>query len=69
MAYGPSPRFCSASYMALLVLAVKDKPGIVAAVVGGRVAAAAIGLPYHLGLLVGTVAGTSAGIVSERWFE
>jgi predicted branched-subunit amino acid permease len=57
------------TFMALLVLAVKDKPGLVAAVVGGSAAVAAIGLPYHLGLLVGTVAGISAGIVSERWFE
>ncbi len=57
------------TFMALLVLAVKDRPGLVAAVVGGSAAVAAIGLPYHLGLLVGTVAGISAGIVSERWFE
>jgi predicted branched-subunit amino acid permease len=57
------------TFMALLVLAVKDKPGLVAAVVGGGVAVATIGLPYHLGLLVGTVSGISAGIVSERWFE
>jgi predicted branched-subunit amino acid permease len=57
------------TFMALLVLAVKDKPGLVAAVVGGSVAVAAIDLPYHLGLPVGTVAGISAGIVSERWFE
>jgi len=57
------------TFMALLVLAVKDKPGLVAAVVGGSVAVATIGLPYHLGLLVGTVSGISAGIMSERWFE
>ena len=57
------------TFMALLVLAVKDKPGLVAAVVGGSVAVATIGLPFHLGLLVGTVSGISAGIVSERWFE
>jgi len=57
------------TFIALLVLAVKDKPGLVAAVVGGGVAVATIGLPYHLGLLVGTVSGIGAGIVSERWFE
>lgn len=57
------------TFMALLVLAVKDKPGLVAAVVGGSVAVATIGLPYHLGLLVGTASGISAGMVSERWFK
>ncbi len=57
------------TFMALLVLAVKDKPGLIAAVIGGSVAVATIGLPYHLGLLVGTVSGISAGIVSERWFK
>lgn len=57
------------TFMALLVLAVKDKPGLVAAVVGGGVAVMAIGLPYHLGLVVGTAAGIAAGLLSERWVE
>jgi len=56
------------TFMALLVLAIRDKPGLVAAVVGGLVAVAAVGLPYHLGLLVGTSAGVAAGMASERWF-
>ena len=54
------------TFMALLVLAVKDKPGLFAAVVGGGVAVAAISLPYHLGLLVGTSAGIAAGMLSEK---
>lgn len=57
------------TFMALLVLAVKDKPGLLAAVVGGGVAVAAVGLPYHLGLVVGTASGITAGIVSERWLK
>jgi predicted branched-subunit amino acid permease len=57
------------TFMALLVLAVKDKPGLLAAVVGGGMAVAAMGLPYHLGLVVGTAWGIAAGMVSERWLK
>jgi predicted branched-subunit amino acid permease len=57
------------TFMALLVLAVKDKPGLLAAVVGGGIAVAAIGLPYHLGLVLGTASGIAAGMVSERWLK
>lgn len=56
------------TFMALLVLAIRDKPGLVAAIAGGAVAVAAFGLPYHLGLLVGASAGVVAGLISERWF-
>ncbi|MGI9528936.1 MAG: AzlC family ABC transporter permease [Acidimicrobiia bacterium] len=56
------------TFMALLVLAIRDKPGLVAAIVGGVVAVAAFTLPYHLGLLVGACAGVAAGMISERWF-
>ncbi|MCL1594725.1 MAG: AzlC family ABC transporter permease [Actinomycetia bacterium] len=55
-------------FLALLVLAVKDKPGIIAAVVGGAVAVTGVGMPYSLGLLIGALAGVAAGITSERWF-
>ena len=55
------------TFLALLVLAIRDKPGLVAAEVGGAVAVAAVPLPYNLGLLVGAVAGVVAGVVSERW--
>jgi branched chain amino acid efflux pump len=56
------------TFMALLVLAIKDKPGLVAASVGGTVALLSIGLPYSLGLMIGAVAGVLAGMASERWF-
>ncbi len=56
------------TFMALLVLAVKDKPGLLAAVVGGSVAVAAVGLPYHLGLPLGTAAGIATGMLTERRF-
>lgn len=57
------------TFMALLVLAIRDRPGLVAAVVGGAVAVAAVSLPYNLGLLVGALAGVIAGMVSERWLS
>ncbi|MDK1019525.1 MAG: AzlC family ABC transporter permease [Actinomycetota bacterium] len=57
------------TFMALLVLAIKDRSGLLAAVVGGTVAVLATALPYHLGLLVGAACGIAAGMVSERWFR
>ncbi len=55
------------TFMALLVLAIRTPPGVVAAVVGAAVAVAAVGLPYSLGLPLGAVAGVLAGMASERW--
>lgn len=55
------------TFMALLVLAIRDKPGAVAAIVGGFIALAAVGLPYNLGLPIGALAGVAAGMTSERW--
>jgi predicted branched-subunit amino acid permease len=57
------------TFMALLVLAIRDKPGLVAAIVGGGVAVLTIPLPYNLGLLVGALAGVLAGMASERWLS
>lgn len=54
------------TFLALLVLAIRDRPGLVAAAVGGIVAVGAVGLPYNLGLLVGSLAGVAAGMASER---
>lgn len=55
------------TFLALLVVAVKDRPGLVAAATGGMVALVAMGLPYHLGLVAGALAGVAAGVASERW--
>lgn len=57
------------TFLALLILAVKSRAGLVAAVVGGSVAIAAMGLPYNLGLVSGALAGVTAGLISERWLE
>ena len=57
------------TFMALLVLAIRNKPGAVAAVVGGAIALAGVALPYNLGLPIGALAGVAAGMVSERWLS
>ena len=54
------------TFMALLVLAVKDRPQVVAAVVGATVAVIALPLPYNLGLPIGALAGVAAGMLAER---
>jgi len=55
------------TFLSLLVLAIKDKPGLVAAAVGGAVALGTVGLSYNLGLLIGALAGVIAGMTAERW--
>lgn len=52
---------------ALLILAVRNKPTLLAAIVGGVVAVGAMNLPYGLGLMAGAAAGIAAGMISERW--
>jgi len=52
-------------FLALLVPAMKDRPTVLAAVVGGAVAVAAAGLPMNLGLLTGAVSGIVAGLATE----
>ncbi|MCL1598220.1 MAG: AzlC family ABC transporter permease [Actinomycetia bacterium] len=54
------------TFLALLILAIKDKPGLVAAAVGGGIALATVGLPFNLGLLIGALAGIAAGVAAER---
>ena len=54
------------TFMALLVLAVRDRPQVIAAATGGLVAVATIGLPYNLGLICGALAGVAAGLAAER---
>lgn len=54
------------TFAALLILAIRTKAGLLAAVVGGVVAVAAINLPYGLGLMAGAVAGVAAGMMADR---
>ena len=56
------------TFLALLAPAVADRPGLVAALVGGTLALALQGLPYNLGLIVAALAGIAAGTAAEsRW--
>jgi 4-azaleucine resistance transporter AzlC len=54
-------------FMVLVIGAVKDRPGLIAAVVGAVVAVAGRGLPYNTGLLAAAACGIAAGVVAERW--
>ncbi len=53
-------------FLVLLVPAIKNRPELVAAVVGGGVAVAAAGAPYGLGLMIGAAGGVIAGVIAQR---
>ncbi|WP_169924424.1 AzlC family ABC transporter permease [Natrinema ejinorense] len=53
-------------FIALLVPVLNDRPAIGAGVAGGSVAVFAAGLPFNLGLIVGTLAGILVGVFGER---
>lgn len=54
-------------FIALLVPSLKDPPTIVAAIVSGAGALLAAGVPFNLGLFVGTVSGIAIGLAVEAW--
>ncbi len=54
------------TFMALLVPALKDRPAVAAAAVGGFVAAAAFALPFNLELIVAALSGIGAGLLAEK---
>ena len=53
------------SFMALMFAALKDRPTVLAALVGGVSAVLAKGLPYNLGLILAATLGISAGLLAE----
>lgn len=55
------------SFLALLVPAMRDRPSVAAALVGGAAAALGYGLPNNVGLLLGALAGIAAGVLIEAW--
>jgi predicted branched-subunit amino acid permease len=57
------------SFMALMFAALKDRPAVVAALVGGLVAILAKGLPYNLGLVLAALLGIGAGMFAENLAE
>ncbi len=57
------------SFMALMFAAIKDRPAVVAAMVGGGSAVLAKGLPYNLGLILAATLGIGAGMLAEKLSE
>lgn len=53
-------------FLALLVPALRDRPSVLAAAVGGLVALLAHDVTYNLGLLIGALAGIAGGVLAER---
>lgn len=56
----------AATFIALLIPLLTDRPAALAALVGGGMALLAAGLPYKLGLVLAVVCGIVAGIAAER---
>jgi len=54
------------SFMALMFAALKDRPAVIAALVGGLSAILAKGLPYNLGLVLAASLGIGAGLLAEK---
>jgi predicted branched-subunit amino acid permease len=57
------------SFMALMFAALKDRPAVIAALVGGISAIIAKGLPYNLGLVLAALLGIGAGVLAETLTE
>ena len=57
------------SFIALMFAALKDRPTVVAALVGGIIAVLAKGLPYNLGLVVAALLGIASGVLAESLYE
>lgn len=53
-------------FVALLVLTVRGRPDLVAAIVGGTVAVLTTAAPLGLGLMIGALAGVVAGVAAQR---
>jgi 4-azaleucine resistance transporter AzlC len=54
------------SFMALMFATLRDRPTVVAALVGGMIAVLAKGLPYNTGLVLATFLGIAAGYMTEN---
>lgn len=54
------------TFIALAMPAIRDRPGLVAALTAGVTAVLAFSLPYKLGLVLASLVGIAAGIWSER---
>ena len=54
------------TFIALLILSIRDRPGVAAALSAGAVAVALQGLPYRLGLMVAALLGVCVGVALQR---
>jgi len=52
--------------MALMFAALRDRPAVIAALVGGLSAMLARGFPYNLGLVLAALLGIGAGVLAEN---
>jgi 4-azaleucine resistance transporter AzlC len=59
--FAPAVMFCG-----IVVLGLRDRPSVLAAVVGAAVSAATLGLENRVGLLVGALAGVAAGTAADQ---
>ncbi|MBT3323129.1 MAG: AzlC family ABC transporter permease [Anaerolineae bacterium] len=54
------------SFMALMFAALRDRPTVIAALVGGITAVLTKGFPYNIGLIIAALFGIFAGVFAER---
>ncbi len=54
------------TFIAMVIPALKDRPGVAAAVTGGVVSLLAYALPYKLGFILAGIAGIAVGMIVER---
>ena len=57
------------TFMALLIPGLRDRPTLVAALVGGSVSVFAATLPFNLGLVLAALSGIGAGLVAESTLQ
>lgn len=55
--------------LAILAAVIRSKSEMAAAVIGGAVALAAMGLPMKLGLVLGAIAGIAGGVATQRMLD
>ena len=54
------------TFIALVVPMIKDRPGLLAAISSGLVAAITVNFPYKLGLIIAAIIGISIGLWNEK---
>lgn len=54
-------------FTGMVVLGISNRPGVVAAVVGAAVGFLSLDLPHNTGILVGALAGVTAGFLAETF--